>query len=59
MDWEESAEWEPLCTFLGKDIPNRPFPQANEGQYFTGLSVGRLRNALGRIYRHLRNKTFR
>ena len=24
--------WEPLCKFLGVDVPNVPFPHANEGE---------------------------
>jgi hypothetical protein len=23
--------WEPLCKFLGKDIPDEPYPRVNEG----------------------------
>ncbi|KAH7166458.1 hypothetical protein EDB81DRAFT_641284 [Dactylonectria macrodidyma] len=26
--------WEPLCTFLGKDVPSVPFPRLNEGRVF-------------------------
>jgi hypothetical protein len=26
--------WEPLCKFLGIDIPNKPFPQSNDSETF-------------------------
>jgi hypothetical protein len=26
----EELAWEPLCKFLGKPIPNEPFPRAND-----------------------------
>ncbi len=59
VDWEETDEWKVLCAFLGRDVPDQPFPRANEGSYFTGLSLARARNSLGKVYRYLRNKTFR
>ena len=33
VDWEEGNGWKELCDFLGKDIPNEPFPHANKGKY--------------------------
>jgi len=27
--WEEGHGWEELCGFLGKKVPNTPFPKAN------------------------------
>lgn len=33
IDWEETGSWDELCNFLGKEIPNTPFPHANKGQY--------------------------
>lgn len=29
--------WEPLCNFLGKPIPNGPYPRVNEGSYAADL----------------------
>jgi len=29
--WEEKAEWDELCQFLGMPVPHEPFPHANEG----------------------------
>jgi len=33
VDWEAGDGWERLCRFLGKPIPDRPFPHANKGRY--------------------------
>ena len=30
LEYELGSGWEPLCKFLGKKIPNVPFPHANE-----------------------------
>jgi hypothetical protein len=30
LEYELGSGWEPLCKFLGKPIPNEPFPQINE-----------------------------
>jgi hypothetical protein len=32
--YEVSQGWEPLCTFLGKPIPNVPFPHVNDTNEF-------------------------
>jgi hypothetical protein len=29
--------WEPLCKFLGKPVPNEPFPRANEAEVIEAL----------------------
>lgn len=29
--------WEELCTFLGKDIPQEPFPHMNQAKDMVGL----------------------
>lgn len=29
LDWYVEDGWEPLCRFLGKDVPNVPFPRGN------------------------------
>jgi len=28
---EDMKGWEPLCKFLGKDVPEEPYPRINEG----------------------------
>lgn len=30
LEYELGSGWEPLCEFLGKPVPNVPFPRANE-----------------------------
>lgn len=29
LEWDISDGWEPLCKFLGKPVPDVPFPHAN------------------------------
>ncbi len=33
VDWESGDGWEVLCNFLGREVPNEPFPHANKGSY--------------------------
>ncbi len=33
LSWENGDDWEKLCHFLNKPIPNIPFPHANKGNY--------------------------
>lgn len=37
LEWSVTEGWEPLCNFLGKDVPDTPFPRINEGQYVRNL----------------------
>ncbi|KAJ7610987.1 hypothetical protein FB45DRAFT_720249, partial [Roridomyces roridus] len=30
LEYELGSGWEPLCNFLGKEVPNVPFPRINE-----------------------------
>ena len=30
LDYKLGSEWEPLCRFLGRDVPDVPFPRVNE-----------------------------
>lgn len=34
--YEVRQGWEPLCAFLGVDVPDEPFPRGNEAGVFTG-----------------------
>ena len=34
LDWTPEDGWEPLCEFLGKEVPGHPFPSGNaQGVY--------------------------
>jgi len=33
MDISKGDGWETLCPFLGKEVPDMPFPHKNKGQY--------------------------
>ncbi|CAK5274564.1 unnamed protein product [Mycena citricolor] len=36
--------WAPLCTFLGKDIPDTPFPRVNDSEQFDAVFPDILKN---------------
>ena len=50
LEYELGSGWESLCKFLGKDIPNAPFPKRNEAavlQFAFGTFIGKaLKNSL-------------
>jgi len=31
LEWTPADGWDPLCNFLGKSVPNEPFPNINKG----------------------------
>ena len=35
--YEVKEGWEPLCRFLGKEVPDEPFPRVNDRVEFIGL----------------------
>ncbi len=41
-NWEEGDGWSKLCRFLGRDIPDMPFPHANKGWYVKNPAVRRV-----------------
>jgi hypothetical protein len=42
VNWAEGYGWKELCDFLGKDIPNEPFPHSNKGKYTEPSPISRL-----------------
>ena len=34
LEFQCKEGWEPLCEFLGKDVPNEPFPSGNQREVF-------------------------
>ncbi|MBC8122046.1 MAG: hypothetical protein H7Y22_09440 [Gemmatimonadaceae bacterium] len=51
VDWEEESGWDKLCNFLGKDIPDEPFPHANKGKYGEKSPIARLKNVVKNQFR--------
>jgi hypothetical protein len=54
VNWARGDGWEELCGFLGKPVPDLPFPHANKGVYRAPKPAptprgGRLRNAVKRL----------
>lgn len=41
LEWEVQDGWEPLCEFLGKEVPRQDFPSSNNPKGFD-MRVGRL-----------------
>ena len=40
LEFSLDQGWEPLCRFLGNEIPNKPFPHANDSASFeAGIKV--------------------
>lgn len=33
VNWENGDDWESICDFLNKPIPEKPFPHTNKGNY--------------------------
>ena len=33
LEFDLKDGWEPLCRFLGREVPNVPFPRVNDGNY--------------------------
>ena len=50
LDYKLGSGWEPLCTFLGKPIPEQPFPWKNESKEFAAwmrkIQLGFLKDGL-------------
>lgn len=40
MKYELGTGWEPLCEFLGKEVPDLPFPRANERKAHSEGTLG-------------------
>jgi hypothetical protein len=38
--WEVTDGWEPLCEFLGLDVPDEPLPHANDRDTFLQRVIG-------------------
>jgi hypothetical protein len=45
--WEVTDGWEPLCEFLGVDVPDGPLPHANDRGTFLGRVID---GALGTLH---------
>ena len=43
--FEVKQGWEPLCAFLGKPVPNQPFPRINDTPHMRKLYM--IKNTLG------------
>lgn len=39
LEFRPEMGWEPLCKFLGKPVPDEPYPRINEGNYAANLHI--------------------
>ena len=39
LEWKPEMGWGPLCNFLGKDVPQEPFPRLNEAAFIKKLII--------------------
>lgn len=37
LEWHPTDGWEPLCEFLGKEVPEGEFPKVNQGDFVADL----------------------
>lgn len=49
LDFQLQEGWEPLCNFLGKEVPDVPFPRVNEKDSFDEKLVISMKQALTRV----------
>ena len=56
LNLDQKAEWETLCNFLGRPVPEIPFPHANKGAYtMLGKKIKRFRKRVSSKLRSLRD----
>lgn len=51
LDYELGLGWKPLCDFLGKDIPRKPFPHLNEVKEFQDALDHRVKHEIKRAWK--------
>ena len=39
LEFKVQDGWDPLCQFLGKEVPSEPFPHVNEGDFIARFHV--------------------
>lgn len=37
LEFEPGMGWEPLCAFLGKEVPGTAYPKKNDRRYLRGI----------------------
>ena len=48
LEYHPSEGWEPLCKFLGREVPDKPFPRVNASGEFGKIMNGMVKDALKR-----------
>lgn len=52
LEWQVEDGWEPLCRFLGKEVPDGPFPRLNDREGFKGREDAILKRTTARAVRN-------
>lgn len=47
LEYQLGSGWEPLCQFLGKPIPEEPFPRSNDQEAFREMLSQMMWKSLG------------
>jgi len=47
LEWRPQDGWEPLCEFVGRDVPSEPLPNVNDTQAFKDGIIGEAIGAIG------------
>jgi hypothetical protein len=53
LEWTVKDGWEPLCEFLGKPVPNEPFPHKNTGAGWEGQEADWIEHYMPEIRRNI------
>lgn len=53
LKWNISDGWEPLCKFLGKPVPDVPFPKGNPGANYASKRSGIITERTWRAHRNM------
>jgi len=53
LDFQLTEGWEPLCAFLGKEVPDCPFPHANDSKEYQARGKKLGRKMMGRAARNV------
>ena len=46
LEYKMGSGWAPLCEFLGKEVPDTPFPRVNDTQAFNEIVTAIIKKAI-------------
>ena len=51
LEYRQGDGWEPLCAFLGKEVPDVPFPNVNDQRNHRAYQMDQLRNEMTYVWK--------